>query len=680
MKQRRHVTGHDQMTASRRNQRQLRDLPRSTRQRKRRDSVKNSATLDRGRVHCMSRLIALLPKLAVFVVAMVVGGSIAYVVASAANRPQLVPTAGDAPDFKLTHVDSGTVAAFDLIDAPQTAVVLPAMAGGDLTAAADALLDDPPPPGTTPLGFPRVPLVSQFDGGPFAERELHAGLGRDARPPRVRHRHRRLGPAEPPVRLRRRHRPPRPEHRAPPRLRRRRLRRRRQRPEVPGDPAGRRRRRRPGQLRAAAAPAEAPEARVVPARRLHRRLLPGRFRHPGRVLHHRSAGTRLVQGRLVAGRRVRDVRVRVQRQRQDRRGVGLPAGRRPAGADQPRRPAARRRPGVDAQARRLADARPERRRPARGRGSRRRAADRSRHDRRPADRDPGRHRRRRPRPVPDRLRPQPAARRLSRRRARRLRQAAADPPRRPRAGDHGPVGRRERRERRLRRVPGRGRGARRTSTSGNPTGRRRDRQRLLDHVAARRRPAVVRRPHRRPRRHRVPLPGRGRRRHLREPEPGRDVHDRIGRKDVRRGARLEGRPDVQARAGPLAVRPPRDRRDGPASSSSCGDQTAGACPAVIDFGGAEYCNAEGAAGVGRLHPGDRDVRAAGHRGGRRPRPGVPDRNGRDRRRADASTASSRPTGRPATARSRSAASRRASRTRSRSTPSATRRESSRTSR
>ena len=115
----------------------------------------------------LTRLTALLPKLAVFVVAMVVGGSIAYVVASAANRPQLVPTAGDAPDFKLTHVDSGTVAAFDLIDAPQTAVVLPAMAGGDLTAAADALIDASPPPGTTPLGFPRVPLVSQFDGGPF---------------------------------------------------------------------------------------------------------------------------------------------------------------------------------------------------------------------------------------------------------------------------------------------------------------------------------------------------------------------------------------------------------------------------------------------------------------------------------------------------------------------------------
>ena len=115
----------------------------------------------------MSRVLAILPKLAVFLVATVVGASIAYVVVSAVNRPALVPTAGDAPDFKMTHVDTGTVAAFDLIDAPQTAVVLPPMANGDLNNAADALLDSSPPPGTTPLNFPRVPLVSQFDGGPF---------------------------------------------------------------------------------------------------------------------------------------------------------------------------------------------------------------------------------------------------------------------------------------------------------------------------------------------------------------------------------------------------------------------------------------------------------------------------------------------------------------------------------
>jgi hypothetical protein len=67
----------------------------------------------------------------------------------------------------MTTVDSGTLAAFDLIDAPQTAVVLDGLSDGDLGAAADALLDDQPPAGTTPLGFPRVPLVSQFDGGPF---------------------------------------------------------------------------------------------------------------------------------------------------------------------------------------------------------------------------------------------------------------------------------------------------------------------------------------------------------------------------------------------------------------------------------------------------------------------------------------------------------------------------------
>ena len=51
---------------------------------------------------CHEQAVAPPAQARVFVVAMVVGGSIAYVVASAANRPQLVPTAGDAPDFKLT--------------------------------------------------------------------------------------------------------------------------------------------------------------------------------------------------------------------------------------------------------------------------------------------------------------------------------------------------------------------------------------------------------------------------------------------------------------------------------------------------------------------------------------------------------------------------------------------------
>ena len=72
----------------------------------------------------MTKLSAILPKLGVFLVAAVVGGSIAYIAASAINRPQIVPTAGEAPEFTMTSVDSGTIVAFDLIDAQQDPTLL----------------------------------------------------------------------------------------------------------------------------------------------------------------------------------------------------------------------------------------------------------------------------------------------------------------------------------------------------------------------------------------------------------------------------------------------------------------------------------------------------------------------------------------------------------------------------
>lgn len=118
----------------------------------------------------MAKLSAILPKLGVFLVATIVGASIAYVVAAAANRPQLEPTAGTAPEYVLTAENGagpGQIAAFDLIDAQQDPTLITGISDDDLGAASEALLDDSPPPGTTPLGFPRVPLVSQFDGGPF---------------------------------------------------------------------------------------------------------------------------------------------------------------------------------------------------------------------------------------------------------------------------------------------------------------------------------------------------------------------------------------------------------------------------------------------------------------------------------------------------------------------------------
>lgn len=110
-------------------------------------------------------LAGILPKLAVFLVATVVGGTVAFVGTAALNRPRIAPTASDAPDFTLTS--AGTLAAFDLIDAPRGATVVEGLSPEDLAAASLALIEEEPPAGTAPLGFPRVDAVSQFDGGDF---------------------------------------------------------------------------------------------------------------------------------------------------------------------------------------------------------------------------------------------------------------------------------------------------------------------------------------------------------------------------------------------------------------------------------------------------------------------------------------------------------------------------------
>jgi hypothetical protein len=114
----------------------------------------------------MTALTGILPKLAVFLVATLVGGVAAFGVTSALNRPRLAPTAGIAPDYTLTS--AGTIAAFDLIDAQRTPTVVSGLPAADLGAASAALIEDDPPAGTSPLGFPRVDPVSQFDGGDFA--------------------------------------------------------------------------------------------------------------------------------------------------------------------------------------------------------------------------------------------------------------------------------------------------------------------------------------------------------------------------------------------------------------------------------------------------------------------------------------------------------------------------------
>jgi hypothetical protein len=101
---------------------------------------------------------------------------VTYVAAAAVNRQEVASVAREAPQYLLGG-DGVTVAAFDLLDAPRNPAVLTGLPPDDLSAASAALIDDEPPAGTSPLGFPRVPPVSQFDGGPFANANCTLAAG-----------------------------------------------------------------------------------------------------------------------------------------------------------------------------------------------------------------------------------------------------------------------------------------------------------------------------------------------------------------------------------------------------------------------------------------------------------------------------------------------------------------------
>ena len=119
----------------------------------------------------MTLLAGLAPKIAVFLVAMLSGGSVAYVGSAALTRPGPVSVAGEAPEFLLdddADPKDAVIAAFDLVDAQQSAIAMAGLPPDDLALAAATLLGAGPVTSINPLGFPRVPAVSQFDGGPFA--------------------------------------------------------------------------------------------------------------------------------------------------------------------------------------------------------------------------------------------------------------------------------------------------------------------------------------------------------------------------------------------------------------------------------------------------------------------------------------------------------------------------------
>jgi hypothetical protein len=118
----------------------------------------------------MSTLTSLLPKVLVFGVSVVVGAVIASVAVGAMQNEGPVSTVGVAPQYLLQGPDTpagpGVPVAFD---EEETGVetALASLPPEDLSAAAEALLGGETVSFTNPAGFPRIPPVTQFDGGPF---------------------------------------------------------------------------------------------------------------------------------------------------------------------------------------------------------------------------------------------------------------------------------------------------------------------------------------------------------------------------------------------------------------------------------------------------------------------------------------------------------------------------------
>ncbi len=126
----------------------------------------------------MSLLARLIPRLLVFGVAAVIGAIVASVAVAAVQDRTPQSTAGLAPvpEFTMTGPDTpsgpdmpvvpGAVVAFNAVPSgePQP---LATLSPEDLLAASAALLGGEPVSFVNPSGFPRIPPITQFDGGPF---------------------------------------------------------------------------------------------------------------------------------------------------------------------------------------------------------------------------------------------------------------------------------------------------------------------------------------------------------------------------------------------------------------------------------------------------------------------------------------------------------------------------------
>jgi hypothetical protein len=128
----------------------------------------------------MNGIRSILPKILVFGASALLGAAVASVVVTATRDNAPESTVGLAPEFLLTTADTpsnatpgtpseaGVTVAFNVQPSGEP-VPVSTLSPEDLAAAAAALLggDTPQPPAAlNPSGFPRVPPITQFDGGP----------------------------------------------------------------------------------------------------------------------------------------------------------------------------------------------------------------------------------------------------------------------------------------------------------------------------------------------------------------------------------------------------------------------------------------------------------------------------------------------------------------------------------
>ncbi len=119
----------------------------------------------------MSRVVAFLPKVVLFGVMVVVGFVVSSAVVQSLQDRSPRSAATEAPDYVLagapdTPGGSSQPIAFN-VEPSGSPEALESLAPADLTAAADSLLGAQPAVYKNPSGFPRIPPISQFDGGAF---------------------------------------------------------------------------------------------------------------------------------------------------------------------------------------------------------------------------------------------------------------------------------------------------------------------------------------------------------------------------------------------------------------------------------------------------------------------------------------------------------------------------------